>query len=472
MSRCFPLLLIVLLLGACVPSEGADNVLEQSRPAIEMAADHQDLDPPVEYGFARPVLASAPEDAAGFPRWYCPKSVVSRAQIASFIARTVNGIDAPLPAYDGRFSDVTSNNMHAGAITFVAAKGISDGCAEGAYCPDAGVTRGQMALFAVRIMYGSSYSLPTPTGRYADVPADHLHAAAVEQLALDGIDVGCGGLNFCPDRPISRDEVAAFLVAAKYQGASPGIAPRQFADVALQNPNLAAVNILARDGVTFGCDAPNVGYRLQGEPLTDRQRDWILYIAGRTLPRLTQGYNDAARAFTVGARVIWWSLKEGVFGMFDDPFRHSLCNGEFIGAFDSCNGEWEVGVTAAMVPGDAVVRAAANSLYPGRDVGEVALDLLEFGRQLSSTFDAGEYPEYATTRVATDANLQRSWLARDATIGAWLMIGDIERNCIESSGPGCFGTDTEASRDFAPDVQKATLVQGDIRRILVALRPR
>lgn len=472
MFRSVLILLSVTLFAGCIPGEGIDNDLEKSRPAIEMAAEYEDLDAPVAYGFTRPALASNLDDAAGFPRWYCPKSVVKRGQLASFIARTIKGADAPLPGYDGRFSDVTANNRHAGAITFVAEQGISVGCSEGAFCPDDGVTRGQMALFAVRMMHGSDYILPTPTERYADVPTEHIHAAAIEQLAIDGIDLGCGGLEFCPDRPVSRDEVASFLVAAKYRNATPGAASRVFADLAVHNPNLEAVSVLVRDGVTTGCESPNAGFRLHGEPLTDRQRDWILYLAGRTLPRLTAAYGDAARAFTVGSRVIWWSLKEGVFGTFDDPFRHAMCNGEYIGPFDNCSGEWEVGVTAAMVPGDGEVRAAAAALYPGQVESTVALQSLEFGRRLSETFDAGDYPDYATDRVSSDAALRRSWLTRDPTIGAWLMIDEIEQNCIDGMSPGCFGNESEASRDFAPDRATADLVQGDIRRILVALRPR
>lgn len=466
-------LVAVLFTSACgLPSEGEDNALEKSRLATEMAREYSDLDAPVAFQFEAPLLSSEGMDPAGFPRWYCPKSIVTRAQLASFIARTVQGAGGPLPVYDGRFSDVTSNNLHASAIEYVAEEGISDGCATGAFCPNDGVTRGQMALFTVRMMHGADYILPTPTGRYADVPTSHPLAAAIEQLAQDGIDVGCDAANFCPDRPVSRDEVAAFLVPAKYRNGAPPSSSNVFADVAPQNPNLEAVNVLAHDGVTFGCEAPNAGFRLHGEPLTDRQRNWILYFAGRTLPRLAQAYGDTARAFTVGARVIWWSLKEGVFGTFDDPFRHSLCNGQYITPFETCPGEWEVGLTAVHVPGAAEVQQATAALYPGQSTSEVARELLEFGRSLSETYDAGEYPDYATDRVMTDAALLRSWLARDATIGAFLMIGTIERDCFEGSATSCYGNESEASRDFALNAETASAVQTDIRRILVELRPR
>lgn len=473
MVRCTLMLLTVLTLtaGCGVAGEAERNELEQSRPATLMAEENPAMDGPASFVFEPPALASDSE--VGFPRWYCPKSVVTRAQVASFIARTVMGPQGPFPSYDGQFTDVTAANPHADAIAFVAQTGISEGCADTAFCPDHGVTRGQMALFAVRMMHGADYLLDPPaSARYSDVPPSHLHAAAIEQLALDGIELGCGAGTFCPDAPVTRDEVAAFLVQAKYRNGAPGSAPAVFADVAASNPYREAIGVIARDGGTFGCDAPTVGFRLAGEPLTERQRDWILYFAANTLPRLTAAYGDAARAYTAGSRVIWWSLKEGVFGTFDDPFRYSTCDGSYIGPFDKCTGTWEVGLAAAHVPGDGEVRQAAALLYPERETVDVAMRALEFGRALSATFDAGEYPDYATSWVMSDMALQRSWLTRDPTIGAYLAIAGIERDCIEGAAPHCFGIETEASRDFASDPQTARAVQADIRRILTALRAR
>ena len=463
----------VLLTSACVAQEAEDFPLEQSRPAYQMAADIPDLDPPSSYGFEAPELSNAPGAITSMPRWYCPKSVVSRAQIASFLARTIEGMNASFEPYDGRFSDVSSASPHAQAIRYIADKGITDGCSEGVYCPDHGVTRGQMALFTVRMMHGRDYILPDPGSRFADVPADHLHAAAIEQLAVDGIDVSCGPGMFCPDAPVSRDEVASFLVGAKYRTQGAPAAPDIFADVGSFNPHRMAINVIARDGVTMGCDAPVAGYRLQGEPLTERQRDWMLYFAGRAIPRLTAAYGDIARAFTVASRVIWWGLKEGVFGFLDDPYRHATCDGDYINPFETCSGAWEVGLTAAIVPSDAAVNAAVQALYPQRTSSEMAMDLLEFGRALSTVFDAGEYPVYATERVQSDAALRRSWVTRDAAVGAYLMIDGIERDCVEGLAPErCFSIETESARDFAPNAERATEVQADLRRLLNELRPR
>jgi hypothetical protein len=47
---------------------------------------------------------------------------------------------------------------------------------------------------------------------YYDVPISHWAAAWIEQLAREGISGGCGGGNFCPENPVSRAEMAVFLV--------------------------------------------------------------------------------------------------------------------------------------------------------------------------------------------------------------------------------------------------------------------
>jgi hypothetical protein len=76
---------------------------------------------------------------------YCPKDPVTRAQMASFIDRAF-----ALPETDqtGRFDDATG--VHAGAIDRLAAAGITTGCTETSFCPHDPVTRAQMASFIAR----------------------------------------------------------------------------------------------------------------------------------------------------------------------------------------------------------------------------------------------------------------------------------------------------------------------------------
>jgi hypothetical protein len=63
-------------------------------------------------------------------------------------------------------------------------------------------------------MRGSAYTPPPATGAFGDVPVSYWAAGWIEQLAAEGITSGCGGGNYCPDSPVTRAQMAAFLVRA------------------------------------------------------------------------------------------------------------------------------------------------------------------------------------------------------------------------------------------------------------------
>jgi S-layer homology domain len=78
---------------------------------------------------------------------FCPRSPVSRAQMASFLARA---LDLP-PATHDHFTD-DNGTTHEHAINRLADAGIVSGCAVSRYCPDQVVTREQMAAFLHRAL--------------------------------------------------------------------------------------------------------------------------------------------------------------------------------------------------------------------------------------------------------------------------------------------------------------------------------
>ncbi|HMV96389.1 MAG TPA: S-layer homology domain-containing protein, partial [Anaerolineales bacterium] len=83
------------------------------------------------------------------------------------------------------------------------------------YCPDATITRAQMAIFLLRGEHGSAYTPPVGTGAvFGDVPAGSFAVDWIEQLAAEGITSGCGGGNYCPNANVTRAEMAVFLVRA------------------------------------------------------------------------------------------------------------------------------------------------------------------------------------------------------------------------------------------------------------------
>ena len=78
---------------------------------------------------------------------FCPKGLVNRDQMASFIARAL-GLPAATMDY---FSDDTGS-VHEADINRLATAGITNGCATGRYCPSQPVSREQMAAFLHRAL--------------------------------------------------------------------------------------------------------------------------------------------------------------------------------------------------------------------------------------------------------------------------------------------------------------------------------
>jgi hypothetical protein len=150
------------------------------------------------------------------PMLYCPDATVTRAQMAIFILRGMHGKDfTPPPAIGTVFTDVPVTAFAANWIEQLSAEGVTGGCGGGNYCPDATITRAQMAIFLLRGEHGSTYTPPTATGTvFTDVPLGSFADSWIEQLALEGITAGCGGGNYCPDNSVTRAEMAVFLVRA------------------------------------------------------------------------------------------------------------------------------------------------------------------------------------------------------------------------------------------------------------------
>ena len=157
-------------------------------------------------GFARDIewLGAQAITRGCNPPWgddFCPRRILTRAEAAAFLARALD-----LPAGPGgRFFD-DDGSTHEADIERLAAAGITRGCAPDRFCPDRPVTRAEMAAFLARAL-----DLPAgPGGRFFDDDGS-THEADIERLAAAGITRGCAPDRFCPDQPVPREQVAAFL---------------------------------------------------------------------------------------------------------------------------------------------------------------------------------------------------------------------------------------------------------------------
>jgi len=149
---------------------------------------------------------------------YCPDATVTRAQMAVFLLKGIHGSSYTPPALGGStgFTDVAIDYWAAAWIKQLAVEGITGGCGAGIYCPDATVTRAQMAVFLLKGSHSSSYTPPALAGNtnFTDVALDYWAAAWIKQLAAEGITGGCGAGVYCPEAEVTRAQMAVFLVKA------------------------------------------------------------------------------------------------------------------------------------------------------------------------------------------------------------------------------------------------------------------
>lgn len=158
---------------------------------------------------------------------------------------------APLAsvAFSGAFAD-DDGSPHEPAIDALAARGITRGCGAERYCPEDPMTRGQLAAFLRRYLGTPS----SPTDHFTD-DGDSQFADDIDALASVGITLPCANRAFCPDTPVRRDEVAEMLVRAFGPNDSRFDAPAgvdYFGDDD-HSPYQGSIDRLAAAGVTVGC---------------------------------------------------------------------------------------------------------------------------------------------------------------------------------------------------------------------------
>jgi len=155
-------------------------------------------------------------------------------------------------AWTGTFRDDDAS-VHQDNIDIISSLGITVGCnppTNDHFCPERNITRGEMAAFLARALNLSAVSGTAP---YDDVDG-HLFELAVDKIETAVIGFGCDPDSFCPDQPLERDEMAELLVRAfGYENSE---ATDFFTDDT-GNPFEESINKLAASGITVGCNPPD-----------------------------------------------------------------------------------------------------------------------------------------------------------------------------------------------------------------------
>ena len=135
-----------------------------------------------------------------------------RQQMAVFLLKAKFGLCYTPPPCAGVFTDVPCSSNFAPWIEALADLGITGGYGNGVFCPQNPVRRDQMAVFLLKAKYGLAYTPPTCIGIFPDVACPSQFADWIEQLAEEDITGGCGGNNYCPTNPNTRGQMAVFIV--------------------------------------------------------------------------------------------------------------------------------------------------------------------------------------------------------------------------------------------------------------------
>lgn len=145
------------------------------------------------------------------PTRYAPRRRVTRGQLATFVARSIQraGGELPEPRPQG-FADVGSS-VHADAIRQLAAADVVAGVDAERYAPQGGVRRDQMASFLTRA-YRHVVGEPLPDGgdRFDDVRGN-AHEDAINRAARAELVRGATATAYVPDAAVRRDRMASFL---------------------------------------------------------------------------------------------------------------------------------------------------------------------------------------------------------------------------------------------------------------------
>jgi hypothetical protein len=159
---------------------------------------------------------------------------------------TLCGSDAPRQQTygDTPFTDIGSS-VFRNDIEWLYTSGITAGCDADSFCPSASVSRGQMASFLARAL-----DLPATTrDYYADDNASP-YQRDINRVAAAGIAAGCASGRFCPNDPVTRDQMASFLVRSRGFVAGAGL---DLFDDDDGDTHENDIDRLAYSGVTAGC---------------------------------------------------------------------------------------------------------------------------------------------------------------------------------------------------------------------------
>jgi hypothetical protein len=137
--------------------------------------------------------------------------------MAVFVVRSVLGGDNFIYTQTPYFTDVPATHPYFPWIQKEQDLGIALTCGPNMFCPDNPVTRSQMAVLIIRARYGLVVppNVP-PTAAFNDIPSNGTSFPYVQKMAQVGITVGCAPSLYCGDTPVTRGQMAVFIMRGMF----------------------------------------------------------------------------------------------------------------------------------------------------------------------------------------------------------------------------------------------------------------
>ena len=171
---------------------------------------------------------------------------------------------------------MSAGETHEPAIEALADLGVftDTECGDGLFCPDNPIDRWVMAVWLIRVL--GDEDTAAGTSSFADVDASEWWSPYAEKLADRNITAGCqtDPLRYCPNDPVTRAQMASFLVRAFDLDSAPSAG---FTDTE-GNTHQTNIDALAAAGITVGCQTNPLRY-CPDQPVTRAQMATLLHRA-------------------------------------------------------------------------------------------------------------------------------------------------------------------------------------------------
>lgn len=165
----------------------------------------------------------------------------------------------PAPNHDGGRTRLDGTGERYYSPGLLKHHNIVEPCEANRFCPATTLTRAAIAPWLIRAVLRTDSFSASQTPAFTDVPAAHPQFRYIQKLSELGITTGCGNGRYCPDRLITRGELAVFLIRAGARIGPGAVVPHPakpfFRDVPEGSPFFAFIQKLRQWGATSGCSA-------------------------------------------------------------------------------------------------------------------------------------------------------------------------------------------------------------------------